>query len=111
MHGVEIVARSPRVTAAQVGAEIERLSRMVKNEYPYQYAGTGFVEGLRIYARLFQERLTGSVRPALLVFAGAVALMLLIVCFNVANLYAGSATARRREIAVRVRWARPGCES
>ena len=94
MHGVEIVARAnPKVTAAELGTEIERLSRIVKNEYPHQYAGTGFLEGLHIDALPFQERLTGSVRPALLVFTGAVALMLSRSILNVANLMLARETA------------------
>ncbi len=103
MHSVDIVARThPKVTAAEVGTEIEGLSRMVKNEYPYQYAGTGFVEGLRIYARPFQERLTGRVRPARRGVTGAVGLLLLHPCFNVATLMLPRYTAPRRARAVRV---------
>jgi len=97
------VARAnPAATAAEVGTEIEALTQIVKNEYPHQYVGNGFVENLRIRAEPLQDRLTGRLRPTLLVFAGAVALMLLIVCFNVANLMLAKATTRRREIAVRV---------
>ncbi len=103
MHGVEIVARANAgVTALGVNTEIERLSLIVKHEYPHPAAENGFLQSLRIYAQPFQERLTGRVRPALRVFTGAVALMFLIVCFNVANLMLARATARRREIAIRV---------
>jgi putative ABC transport system permease protein len=41
-------------------------------------------------------------RPVLLVFSGAVALMLLIVCLTVANLMLARATAKQREVAVRM---------
>jgi predicted permease len=103
---VRIVARARGgVSAAHLAAEMDRLSRVVENEWRASGAtqsAAASIAGVKIFATPLQERLVRQIRPAILVLAGAVVLMLGIVCFNVANLMLARASGRRREITIRV---------
>jgi predicted permease len=80
-------------TAAE--AAMAALSARLVAAYPEIYEEKGLV------VVPLQERLVGPVRGTLYLLVGAVALLFLIACANVANLFLARATARSREIALR----------
>ena len=94
---LEVVARlRPGVTPAAGRAEVGALLTRLAATYPESNAGwtTATVEDVR-------DSIVGPVRRGLLVVFGAVALVLLAVCANVANLLLVRGTARGRELALR----------
>ena len=84
----------PGVSIDRARAEIDAIGARLDREV-YQNRGFGWhVNGL-------VEDLTAQVRPALLILAGAAALVLLIACANVASLFLVRAVDRERELALR----------
>jgi predicted permease len=86
----------PGVTVAQARAAFEPLVEAARRDFPRLYQGT---VSLRLVP--YRDRITGSVRLALLLLLGAVGCVLLIACGNVANLILARGAARRRELAIR----------
>lgn len=88
----------PGVSVQQAQAEMNILTARLRHDFPDVYPPNG---GLTFGIVPLLEQVVGTIRGTLYLLLGAVAVVLLIACVNVANLQLSRAVARQKEIAVR----------
>jgi predicted permease len=85
---------APGATVAQARAEVRTLAQQITGEHPERNNFQGNVKPLA-------EQVSGRIRLAVWVLAGAVAMVMLIVCANLSNLLLARTSARQKEVAIR----------
>jgi predicted permease len=100
--GNPLVARmKPGVTPEQLARELTTLSKSLPQRFGGSNNYAKLIEKHHAVVRTIEEQILGSVARPLWVLLGAVIIVMLIACANVANLFIVRAEGRQRDLAVR----------
>jgi predicted permease len=100
--GPRVVARmAPGTDRAGLVAQLEPLARRVQQRLGGPAPYVRIMERHRPVVKPLREHLAGAISTPLWILLGAVAIVFLIACANVANLFTVRAEGRRRDLAVR----------
>ena len=100
--GVPLVGRmAPGATPEQVAAELTTLARQLPARFGGSASYARTIEQHRAVVRPLVDQIVGQVARPLWILFGAVAIVLVIACANVANLFLVRAEGRQRDLAVR----------